>query len=140
KWTLDARVCAVDVSITASAPLRGEQGDLLQSAWRDPAAIEAALDRLRAELGPNVVVRPVSRDEHRVEKAGVWEEEEDDAAGGGLRAARNPLDSHASPSRDDWSLGKLSPARSAQPAAPSALRLLERPERIDLELDDNGAP
>ena len=141
KWTLDARVGAVDVAITASAPLRGEQGDLLQSAWRDPAAIEAALDRLRAELGPNVVVHPVSRDEHRMEKAGVWEEEEG-AASGALRAASNFMDNQrASPSRDDWSLGKLSPAaRSPQPAAPSALRLLETPERIELELDDHGAP
>jgi protein ImuB len=60
-WAPGAPVCGVAVSIVATAPLSGEQGDLLAQGWRDPAAVDAALARLRAELGPNVVVPPAAR-------------------------------------------------------------------------------
>jgi protein ImuB len=73
-WTLPAPVLAVEVAITATAPMGGEQGGLLDAAWRDPAAADAALARLRAELGPGTVVRPAVRDTHRPEGAGVWED------------------------------------------------------------------
>ena len=73
-WTLAAPVTAVEIAITATAPMGGEQGGLLDSAWRDPAAADAALARLRAELGPGTVVRPAVRDAHRPEAAGVWED------------------------------------------------------------------
>src|SRR5947199_311602 len=58
-WSLTAPVIGVGVGIVAAAPLSGEQGDLLQTTWRDAAAVDAALERLRAELGPNVVVKPI---------------------------------------------------------------------------------
>src|SRR6185312_6042842 len=61
RWPLTAPACGVRVSITATAPLTGEQGDLLASEWRDPSAIDAALARLRAELGTDGVVKPVAR-------------------------------------------------------------------------------
>ena len=61
QWELTAPVCAVGVAVPASAPLTGEQGELLDPAWRDPAAADAAFARLRAELGPNAIVRPVAR-------------------------------------------------------------------------------
>jgi protein ImuB len=64
----------VTVTVTATAPLGAEQGDLLAAAWRDPAAVDAAFERLRATLGAGSVVRAVARDEHRPEKAGVWTE------------------------------------------------------------------
>src|SRR6185437_14086528 len=64
RWPLTAPACGVRVSITATAPLTGEQGDLLASEWRDPSAIDAALARLRAELGTDGVVKPVARDAH----------------------------------------------------------------------------
>ena len=51
KWTLSAPVSCLTVSIAATAPLSGDQGDLLDTSWRDPAAAEAAFARLRAELG-----------------------------------------------------------------------------------------
>ena len=73
-WTLSAPVLAVEIAITATAPMGGEQGGLLDAAWRDPAAADAALARLRAELGPGTVVRPAVRDTHRPEAAGVWED------------------------------------------------------------------
>jgi protein ImuB len=72
RWTLSAPVCAVRVAIAAAAPLTGEQGDLLSASWRDVGAADAAIERLRSELGPDAVVRAVHQDTHRPEKAGVW--------------------------------------------------------------------
>ena len=72
RWTLSAPVSAVRVAIVAAAPLTGEQGDLMSASWRDIGAADAALERLRAELGPNAIVRAVHQDTHRPEKAGVW--------------------------------------------------------------------
>jgi protein ImuB len=73
-WALTAPVIAVRVAIVAVAPLTGEQGDLLNPAWRDLGAADAALERLRAELGPGAIVRAHAQDTHRPEKAGVWRE------------------------------------------------------------------
>ena len=72
QWTLTAPVSAVTVTVSATAPLGAEQGDLLAAAWRDPAAADAAFERLRATLGAGSVVRPVARDEYRPEKSGAW--------------------------------------------------------------------
>lgn len=72
-WTLTAPVSAVTVTITAVAPLGAEQGDLLAPAWRDPAAAEAAFERLRTTLGAQGVVRPVARDAYCPERQGAWD-------------------------------------------------------------------
>ena len=72
-WSLQAPVCAVQVTVTATTPLQGAQGELLDPAWRDPAAADAAFARLRSALGTGAVVRPVLRDTHRPEAAGAWE-------------------------------------------------------------------
>jgi nucleotidyltransferase/DNA polymerase involved in DNA repair len=114
-WVPGAPVCGVAVAIVATAPLSGEQGDLLAQGWRDPAAVDAALARLRAELGPNVVVRPVARDEHRPERAGEWRDIEE--------------------TRDD---GKGEQRWSTQ-ERDVALRLLEQPERIEVEWAERTA-
>jgi hypothetical protein len=90
RWPLTAPVCGVAVEVTATAAASGEQGGLFDLAWRDPAAVDAALDRLRAELGPNVVVLPVARDEHRPERAGAWGEEAGGAPPGGRAGAAPP--------------------------------------------------
>ena len=74
RWTLSAPVCAVRVAIVAAAPLTGEQGDLLSASWRDIGAADAAIERLRAELGTDAIVRAVHQDTHRPEKAGVWKD------------------------------------------------------------------
>jgi len=102
RWPLTAPACGVRVSITATAPLAGEQGDLLATEWRDPNAIDAALARLRAELGVDGVVRPAARDQHAPERAGAWVPGDDDA----------DVTPDAAPADD----------------ARSALRLLETPE------------
>jgi nucleotidyltransferase/DNA polymerase involved in DNA repair len=72
RFTLSAPILGVTVAITATAPATGEQGDILTPTWRDPAAVEASLTRLRAELGPSSVVRPVTHDDHRPERTGIW--------------------------------------------------------------------
>jgi protein ImuB len=74
RWTLSAPVCAVRVAIAAAAPLTGEQGDLLSASWRDIGAADAAIERLRSELGTDAIVRAVHQDTHRPEKAGVWKD------------------------------------------------------------------
>ncbi|MFM9014763.1 MAG: hypothetical protein ACKORK_14655, partial [Gemmatimonadota bacterium] len=72
-WTLEAPVEQVEVSIAQAVTATAEQGDLLTPAWRDAAAADAALARLRTTLGPDTVVRPVRRDSHAPERAGAWD-------------------------------------------------------------------
>ena len=110
-WTLTAPAIGVAVAVVATAPLSGEQGDLLDTTWRDPAAVDAALARLRAELGPNVVVKPVARDAYVPERMGAWKDDESENG----EAGSTPL-----------------------PALP-ALRLLESPESVFVACDD-GTP
>jgi len=107
QWMLAAPVTAVTVTVSATAPLSAEQGDLLAAAWRDPAAADAAFERLRSTLGAGSVVRPTARDEHRPEKAGAWAE---------LHESPVPLTPH-------------------QPCAPT--RLFETPERVEVEAPRN---
>ena len=134
-WTLDAPVRAVEVRIAESAPSLAEQGDLLAPAWRDPAAAEAALARLRATLGKGAVVRPARRDSHAPERAGAWEEVEQaelrlptlDAA---ARATAGEAATHAPALHD---------ARPGATTAPAA-RLLETPEPITITTDRHGTP
>ncbi len=116
-WTLDAPVAALELRISETAPSAAEQGDLLATAWRDPAAAEATLARLRATLGAGAVVRPITRDSHAPERAGGWEDVEQ--AG---RAA--PLDV------------RLQKSALHAPAA----RLLEAPEHIAIVTDKRGTP
>lgn len=74
KWVLTAPVCGLTVAIAATAPLSGDQGDLLDTSWRDPAAAEAAFARLRAELGLGAIVQPALGDSHKPEDEGKWNE------------------------------------------------------------------
>ena len=123
---LPAPVCGVTVAITATGRLGGDQGDLLAQGWHDPAAAEAAFARIRAELGPNVVVRPVARDAHPPERAGAWLPAESVA----LPAPTPSPDTPASP--------------LTTPLAPLAtlatLRLLTPPEPADVTPDAPDTP
>lgn len=109
EWPLTAPVCGVQVAITATAPLSGAQGDLLDTAWRDPAAADAAFARLRATLGSDAIVRPVLHDTHRPEQAATWERVEDITM----------------PSTPDTAAAPLLPTRS--------FRQLDPPEPADVE-------
>ena len=115
RWTLSAPVCAVRVAIAAAAPLTGEQGDLLSASWRDIGAADAAIERLRAELGPNAVVRAVHQDTHRPEKAGVWKDALDVVRDdGGVQIPRL-----AALARDDTHLVIPSTVEGSAPAIPA---------------------
>ena len=128
-WTLDAPVRAVEVRISAVAPSSAEQGDLLAPAWRDPAAAEAALARLRTTLGAGSVVRAVRRDSHAPERAGAWEEVEH------AEFRATTADVIAMRGAGNGSIGRDTPA-----ALVPAARLLESPEPIAITTDKRGTP
>lgn len=129
-WTVDAPVTAVEVRISATAPSSAEQGDLLAPAWRDPAAAEAALARLRATLGAGTVVRPALRDSHAPERAGTWEEVE--------QAARAvPLDVLRARAAHGTA---AAPAQPMRLRATTAARLIESPEPVAVTTDRRGTP
>jgi protein ImuB len=126
-WPLTAPAIGVGVSIVTAAPLSGEQGDLLNAAWRDAAAVDAALARLRAELGPNVVVKPVARDAHVPERAGAWVEE-----GAGSPTVKSATTESAV---ERSTTAETATAVRTDPA----IRLLESPESVFVVCDD-GVP
>jgi protein ImuB len=134
-WTLTAPAIGVAVAVVAAGPLTGEQGDLLATTWRDPAALDAALVRLRAELGPDSVVRPFARDAYVPERMGWWKE-----AGGRRREAGS---GGREANRDDFEIiAGHSPNVFALPASllpPPASRLLESPDSVFV-VCDGGAP
>ncbi len=125
-WPLNAPVCGFTLAITATAPLNGAQGELLDPAWRDPAAADAAFARLRATLGMDAIVRPVARDTHRPERAAVWERVDD----AGFLSAPDP---HGARS-DTQPSSAGSPTRLAP-----ALRQLTSPEQVAVEAT-HGVP
>jgi protein ImuB len=135
RWALPAPVCGVAVAVVATAPLTGEQGDVLDPSWHDPAAADAAFARLRAELGADAIVVPVRADEHRPERAGTWV-----ALGGADRPQaighRPQLKKAAPPSHD---LFHDSRSTIHDSPVPSCTRLLENPEPVDVECAD-GQP
>ncbi len=124
-WTVESPITAVEVRIAAAVPSSAEQGDLLAPAWRDPAAAEAALARLRSTLGAGTVVRPALRDSHAPERAGGWEEVE--------QAARAvPIDVAGARAK--------SATTGATNGALLAARLLESPEPVAITTDRRGTP
>ncbi|MEO5814422.1 MAG: hypothetical protein ABIT20_03975 [Gemmatimonadaceae bacterium] len=142
-WTLDAPVRAVRVAIVAVAPLSGEQGDLLSTSWRDLGAADAALERLRAELGTGAVVRAEAQDTHRPEKSSVWKE----LSAEGMPA---PQEARKNGKRDDrTSVAELpvsTPTTSdlrrpvlvvsePLPVTPMARRALDPPETVEVSCD-----
>ncbi len=128
QWTLTAPVCAVTVTITASAPLGAEQGDLLAPAWRDPAAAEAAFERLRTTLGAQGVVRPVACDAYCPDREGRWQGMETADGGRQMVDGGGRRVDHGRPTVDD-----------ATPFT-VALRLLETPESVTIVASPRGEP
>ncbi|MDQ8149492.1 MAG: hypothetical protein P3A32_06670 [Gemmatimonadota bacterium] len=130
-WPLDAPVCAVEVRIARAATAPAEQGDLLAPTWRDPAAAEAALARLRAAFGTAAVVRPVTRDSHAPERAGAWE---------AIETVRAPAPSDARPTTGGPSMPASLSHEAASGASPVARRRLDPPEAIAVTVDATGTP
>jgi nucleotidyltransferase/DNA polymerase involved in DNA repair len=114
-WSLDAPVDAVEVCVAHAVTATAEQGDLLTPAWRDAAAADAALARLRTTLGPDAVVRPVRRDSHAPERAGAWD----------------VIETFTPPPPIDTIMASHQGR---------ALRLLTTPETIQVATDAHGAP
>jgi protein ImuB len=126
-WTLEAPVIAVRVAIVATAPLSGEQGDLLTTSWRDLGAADAALERLRAELGAGAIVRAQAQDTHRPERAGVWRDALDVTAGVAprdrasiARAARVAEPAAVAAGSGAWSAGAASASGASGSASASS--------------------
>jgi len=71
-WALPEPVTAVAVRTAAAVPASGEQGDLLAPRWADPAALEAAFDRIRGSEGADAVAQPLVRNGHLPRDAGAW--------------------------------------------------------------------
>lgn len=138
-WPLDAPVRAVEVRIVRVATAPAEQGDLLAPSWRDPAAAEAALARLRAAFGTTAVVRPVTRDSHAPDRAGAWE---------AIETVAMPTPVDARPARTDPSMPPAPVSdgapegvpEGARPPSPVARRLLTPPETIAVTADAAGTP
>ena len=154
-WTLEAPVIAVRVAVVAVAPLTGEQGDLLSTSWRDLGAADAALERLRAELGTDAIVRAQAQDTYRPEKAGVWSEASEQTVNGerftvngnsngngnGNGNGNHPL--RATPASDSApspALHLVSPftvhrSPFTEPATTAARRALDPPEPVEVLCD-----
>jgi protein ImuB len=121
RWPLTAPVSGVRLTVALTSPLTGEQGNLLDTSWRDPGAADAALERVRAELGPDVVVRPHARDGYTPERSGSWREDLFSAAAP-LSTDRRPKEPCAAAAENNF--------------AENALRLLEAPEKVDVAHDE----
>jgi protein ImuB len=120
-WALPEPVTALAVRATVAVPASGEQGDLLAPRWADPAALEAAFDRIRGSEGADAVAQPLVRDGHLPRDAGAWRTEE-------LAAA--------TPTRDTAPALTLG-APPNRPAA-AALRLLQAPAPVRVRLSRFG--
>jgi protein ImuB len=140
RWPLTAPVTAVRITVLLTSPLAGEQGNLLNTSWRDPGAADAALERVRAELGPDVVVTPHARDGYAFERSGSWREESSAAALPPVKYSAAPSarveQSLASPTRSvaEHCTGREAAAENCG-AAENLLRLLEKPEQVDVDRD-----
>jgi protein ImuB len=131
RWTLEAPVTAVRLTVVLTSPSTGEQGNLLDTSWRDPGAADAALERVRAELGPDVVVKPQIRDGYALERSGSWGEtsETTDQQCRDWRLETGDRSIDAGPGRD-------SGPRSAVSGLGTAVRLLGSPEQIEVDSPD----
>ena len=139
-WTLTAPVSAVAVTVTVTAPMSAEQGDLLAPAWRDPAAAEAAFERLRTTLGVQGVVRPVAVDAYGPEREGRWDSVEtaDQMVDGRRLTAEHGVRTEAPTTMS--STVYRPPSTVYSPPSAVSLRLLEQPEHVAVVVGPRGDP
>jgi protein ImuB len=129
RWELSAPVTAVRLAVVLTSPLTGEQGNLLDTSWKDPGAADAALERVRAELGSDVVVKPVSRDGYAPERSGAWNDEQQLQTQEPKPGAHDLNNPHPGP-------GSRTPGLESAVAVISSLRLLESPEQVTVDRRD----
>jgi len=128
-WKLAEPVTALAVRAVVAVPASGEQGDLLAPRWADPAALDAAFDRIRGSEGADAVAQPLVRDGHLPRDAGAWRTEELAAAG------ERPARWRAEASTNGAQPGAPPGSRGQQSAA---LRLLQSPALIRIRLGRSG--
>jgi protein ImuB len=126
-WRLPEPVVALALRAAVTVPAAGEQGDLLAPRWADPAALEAAFDRIRGREGGDAVTVPEMRDGHLPQDEGAWRSAAGE--GGSQRPPRRAL-SGRSPA------GAAARPSARPPAA--ALRRLEQPTPIRVRLGRSG--
>ncbi len=71
-WQLQEPAVALTLTAAVTVPASGEQGDLLAPRWADPAALAAALERIRGSEGADAVAVPQARDGHLPADGGAW--------------------------------------------------------------------
>jgi len=120
-WRLDEPVTAVLLRATRTVPAAGEQGDLLAIRWADPAALDAAFERIRGKEGADAVAVPESRDAHLPAEAGAWRVSE-----------------RGTTYRTTTKRARRSVPRSPAPVPRSALRLLPAPAPVRVRLGREG--
>ncbi len=74
EWRLEEPVVAIALRASDTVAASGEQGSLLATRWADPAALEAAFERIRGKEGADAVVVPAELDGHLPADGGAWED------------------------------------------------------------------
>ena len=124
-WRLPEPVTAVALRATETVPAAGEQGDLLAIRWADPAALEAAFERIRGKEGGDAVATPEACDGHLPADGGRWTVDR------GRTRTR--------PSRRGSRKPSATVHRPSSTVAPAAaLRLLAQPAPVRVRLGREG--
>jgi len=119
-WQLHEPVTVLALRAGDTVSAAGEQGNLLSPRWADPAALEAAFDRIRGKEGGDAVAVAEWRDGHLPGDGGYWGSGHSGTAAQPHRAVRE---------------------RTVRPCAsvPAAsLRLLTQPRPVRVRLGRSG--
>jgi len=123
-WQLPEPVTVLALRAGDTVSAAGEQGNLLSPRWADPAALEAAFDRIRGKEGGDAVAIAEWRDGHLPADGGTWR-----------------LDSGHG--RTDAQTHRLVRERAVRPSVhasvpASSLRLLTPPRTVRVRLGRSG--
>jgi protein ImuB len=132
-WALPEPVVAFALAASLTAPAAGEQGDLLAARWADPAALEAAFDRIRGREGSAAVATPLARDGHLPQDAGAWST--DGARSSGRAVAERVV--RPAGRRGPWAPRAVALHPAAAPPGAALLRL-EAPAPVRVRLGRSG--
>jgi protein ImuB len=119
-WQLPEPVTVLALRASETVSAAGEQGNLLAPRWADPAALEAAFDRIRGKEGGDAIAVPEERDGHLPADGGAWWH-------GGTGARRHGMVRE-----------RPVPPCPGAPVPRSALRLLAMPRPARVRLGRSG--
>jgi len=132
-WALPEPVTALSVRTAVAVSASGEQGNLLAPRWADPAALEAAFDRIRGSEGADAVARPLIRDGHLPRDAGTWRTDADTRTSG-----RVDTPAHRRTDAPTHSPTGVAVSGAGPSEREAALRLLPSPAPIRVRLGRAG--